>query len=199
MKANQPRDLSTMAGAMYPSVGRQQQGKKWEPTGVAFSPKLAAQMGKGQGPGPYDKAPPELELVNWNEPPASSLTDYAAALHLGDYRVERPAEFEEAQKAMLALGFGITAARAALAFAKRVAKYGYPPHDSASARAALEEDWGEKTDGNLAEVKALVSAGKQHYPGLGTWLTSESGLGNDPQFIAFLHKAAQRRKERGHG
>lgn len=193
----QRNDGPTVAEALYPTVGAQPQGRKIEPATVGISPKLASEMGKGAYTA-YDKAPPELQLVNWYEPPAATVQDYATALHLGKYHFERPEEFAQAQKAMLALGLGTTAARAALAFVKRTAIHGRPPFTSEEARKAMEEQWGEKVDEKLAEVKALVTSAKKHYPGFGKWLT-EQGLGSDPQFIGFMHRIAQRRQERGHG
>lgn len=186
----------TIVEALYPSVGMQPDGKKIEPGVAAIPAATANAMGRGEYT-PWDKLPPEVELVNWNEPPASSVTDYATALHLGNYQFERPAEFEQAQKAMHALGLGTTAARAALSFVKRTAKHGRPPFTGDDARKAMEEQWGEKTDEKLAEVKALVNSAKKHYPGFGKWLT-EQGLGSDPQFIGFMHRIVQRRKDRSH-
>lgn len=194
----QPDERPTLAEALYPTVGKQPQGRKIEPATVGISPKLAGEMGKGAWT-PWDKAPPELDDVYWNEPPASSVADYGVALHLGNYSVERPEEFEQVKKAMLALQLGTTAARAALAFVKRTAKHGRPPHTVESARKAMEEQWGDKTDENVADVKALVQKAKKQWPGIGTWLSDETGLGNDPQFISFMHRIVQRRKERSHG
>lgn len=188
----------TIAEALYPTVGAQPTGKKIEPATVGISPRLASEMGKGAYTA-YDKAPPELEMVYWYEPPASSVQDYATALHLGKYHFERPEEFQQAQRAMLALGLGTTAARAALAFVRRTAKHGRPPFTNEDARKAMEEQWGEKVDEKLAEVKALVQNAKKQWPGVGQWLSADSGLGNDPQFIAFLYRVVERRKERGHG
>lgn len=188
----------TIAQALYPTVGRQPDGKKIEPATVAIPARLVSAIGKGAY-SPYDKPPPELDNVYWNEPPASSVTDYAYATSIHGYHFERPGEFEQAKKAMLALEFGTTAARAAMAFVKRTAKHGRPPFTSDDARKAMEEQWGDKTEERLADVKALVDAAKKQYPNIGKWLSEESGLGNDPQFIAFLYRAAQRRKERGLG
>jgi hypothetical protein len=183
----------TIAEALYPSVREQRDGKKYEPVIAAIPAATAYRMGKGDYT-PWDKVPPDIEFVCWMEPPASSLTDYAAALHLGDYHVERPEEFEQAKKAMLALGFGTTQARAALAFVKRTAKHGRPPFTSEDARKAMLEQWGDKTDEKLAEVKAFVAKAKKRWPGVGEWLSVETGLGNDSQFITFLHRVVESRR-----
>jgi hypothetical protein len=184
----------TLAQALYPTVGMQPDGKKIEPATVGISPKLAYSIGRGDYT-PWDAAPAELEQVNWNEPPAATLTDYA---NVFDYPIHRPDEAEGAKKALLAMGLGVTAARAAVAFYKKAQK-SRPPFTSDDARKAMEEQWGDKTDEKLAEVKAFIKDAANSYPGLRNWLSVETNLGNTPDFIKLAHRAAQRRKERGHG
>lgn len=184
----------TIAQALYPSVGAQPQGRKIEPATVAISPKLAHEIGTSAY-SPWDVAPPELDQVFWGEPPASSTADYA---NVFDYPIHRPEEAEGGKKALLAMGLGVTAARAAVAFYKKALK-NRPPFTSDDARKAMEEHWGNKTDANLADVKAYIKDAVKRYPGLRNWLSVETNLGNTPDFIKLVHRAAQRRKERGHG
>ncbi|MCA8429353.1 hypothetical protein [Burkholderia seminalis] len=194
-----PENRPTIAEAMYPTVGAQPTGKKIEPATVGISPQLASQMGKGAYTA-YDKAPPELEEVFWNEPAAASIADYANAFNFaGGYTFERPHELEQGKKAMLALGLGVTQARAVAALYKRSMKSGRVPFTSEEARKAMEDAWGDRTDTNLAEVKALVKTAENHYSGIRSWLGAETGLGNDPDMIKLLHRVVQRRKDRGHG
>lgn len=189
----------TIAEMLYHPPGAQPEGKKIEPLTVGVPAALANEMGKGAYTA-WDKAPAELEEVFWNEPPASSIADYANAFNFaGGYTFERPHEIEQGKKAMLALGLGVTQARAAAALYKRAIKNGRPPHTVESARKAMEEQWGDKTDDRIAEIKALVKAAEKHYPGIRNWLGAETGLGNDPDFIRFMHRVVQRRKDRGHG
>lgn len=192
MSTQQPAGR-TLAEALYPTVGAQPSGKKIEPATVGISPKLASEIGKGAWT-PWDTAPPELDQINWSEPPAASTTDYASVF---DYEIHRPEEAEGGKKALLAMGLGVTAARAAVAFYKKALK-NRPPFTSEDARKAMEEHWGDKADANLAEVKAYIKEAVKRYPGLRSWLSVETNLGNTPDFINLVHRAVQRRKERSH-
>ncbi|SDQ29323.1 hypothetical protein [Paraburkholderia tuberum] len=187
----------TLAQALYPTVGMQPDGKKIEPATVGISPKLANSIGNGEWT-PWDAAPPELDQVFWNETPAASTADYNAAFDLKGYSFERPHEIDHAKKALHAMQLGTTAARAAVALYKRSIKNGRVPFTSDEAKARMLEAWGDKTDERIAEVKAYIKDAKKSYPNISAWL-GESGLGNDPDFIKFVHRAAQRKKDRGHG
>jgi hypothetical protein len=115
-----------------------------------------------------------------------------------DYPINRPEEAEGGKKALLAMGLGVTAARAAVAFYKKAMK-NRPPFTSDDALKAMKEHWGKDTDANLAEVKSYIKDAAQRYPGLKSWLSDETNLGNTPDFIKLVHRAAKRRKDRQHG
>ena len=62
----------------------------------------------------------------------------------------------------------------------------------AAATAALQAEWGDKTDANVATARAFVGELEKTWPSVKAFLNS-SGLTNDPAFIKQIVAHAKRR------
>ncbi len=137
--------------------------------------------------------PAALAAVRWNEPPAASLTDYASVMTLpADHDAAGAIEFEQAKRAMLALGMGVTQAAAAWSMSLKAARGGHYRGTDEQASVELFELWGDQAPAKVELARALYQRAAKSWPGLKDWLEA-SRLGSDPQFIRFLVQLAETR------
>jgi hypothetical protein len=126
-----------------------------------------------------------------NEIPPASTTDYGSVVRLPP-GVKPTEGFDSAMRAAVKSGVGITSMQGFYQAFMDTARNGPIRTSEAAATAALQAEWGDKTEANVATAKAFIGQLEKTWPTVKAFLNS-GGLGNDPVFIKQIVAHAKRR------